>query len=33
MTFAEILKAKGLSDKDVESIIGEIQYSLRKLCQ
>ena len=25
MTFAEILKAKGLSDKDVEAVIGEMK--------
>ena len=27
MTFAEILKAKGLSDKDVESVIGEMKQN------
>ena len=27
MTFTEILKAKGLSDKDVESVIGEMKQN------
>ena len=27
MTFAEILKAKGLSDKDVEAAIGEMKQN------